>query len=103
MNTIKQKLQALSEATQSDVYDAEYDGGTWMVEAIETTESLQNFIDASKGYSESSEMKDGEIAGIPFIAFERVQVAAGSKRRMLSVLDFGDVRFAIEEDITNYL
>ena len=101
MNT---QLQAFAAATNNDLYDPAYPGeDKWMVEAVETRETIDNFVEASNSYAECTREKFGEIAGFKFVAFAQVQVRKGMPRRALSVIDFGDLRVAIDSDLTNYL
>ena len=94
-----EKLAAFAAATNEDLYDAEYG---WMVQAVETSETIQNFVEASNGYNECTREKFGEIAGFRFVAFEEVQPRKGDQRRALSVIDFGDIRIAIDADLTDF-
>ncbi|MBU0916336.1 hypothetical protein [Aquabacterium parvum] len=97
-----QQLAAFAEATRNDVFDPSWEGGTWMVKSTETQESLADFEAASKGWIECSNAIRGEIAGLPYIAWERVQARKGDQRRALSVVDFGDRRIAIDEDLSQF-
>jgi hypothetical protein len=72
------------------------------VEAVETRETIYNFISASNNYAECSKDKTGIIAGFPFVAWANVQVAKGKQRRALSVIDFGEIRFAIDTDLADF-
>lgn len=100
MNTA---LASFAAATNNDLFDVDYDGGTWMVSATETNETIEDFVKASSDYKECSGEKLGEIGGFKFVAFESVQVRAGDKRRQLSIIDLGDVRYAIDADLTEYV
>ena len=99
---LKQALIAFAAATNNELFDAEYNNGEWMVKAVETHETIENFIEASKNYAECTCEKYGEIAGFKFVAFSKVQIRKGDTRRQLSVIDFGDVRYAIDTDLTNF-
>jgi hypothetical protein len=88
-------------AATEDLYDQEYGG--WLVKSVETRDTIQDFVDASHGWAECSAMKSGEIAGFQFVAWERVQAAKGQPRRSLSVVDFGDVRVAMDVDLFEYI
>jgi hypothetical protein len=101
-NNIHAALNLISEATGGDLYDAEWDGGTWMHDAVQTAETLENFEDAAKNYAERGTIERGELAGFKFIHFGVVQTHKGAQRRSLSVIDLGDVRFAIDADLTDY-
>lgn len=99
---LQQALAAFGAATNNNLYDAEWNGGTWMVEAVETRETIDDFVAASSKYAECTREKFGEVAGFKFVAFREIQVRKGDARRQLSVIDFGDVRFAIDADLTSY-
>jgi hypothetical protein len=98
-----QALAAVAAATNNEIYDSDFCGGDWMVEAVETRETIEDFVAASNNYAECTAEKFGEIAGFKFVAFSRVQLRKGDKRRPLSVIDFGDVRFALDADLTDHL
>lgn len=102
MNKIE-ALQAIAAATNNGIYDAEFHGGEWMVEAVETQESIEDFVAASANYAECTREKFGELAGMKFVAFAKVQVKKGAERRQLTVIDAGECRFAIDCDLTSYL
>lgn len=95
-------LKAFADATNNELIDPDWNGGEWMVEAVETHETLEQFIDSSQNWSERSAMVQGEIGGMPFIVWRNVQVAKGQPRRQMSVVDLGDVRYAIDCDLTDY-
>ncbi len=100
--TITQQLAAFAAATNNELFDAEYNGGEWMIEAVETRETIENFVDSSNGYNSCTKDKFGEIAGFKFVAWSEVQPRKGDQRRALSVIDFGDVRFALRCDLTDF-
>lgn len=75
-------------------------GPEWMVPAVETQDLLSDFIRASISYAECSKGKSGVIAGFKFIAFSRVQLRKGDRRRALSIIDFGDYREALDTDLS---
>jgi hypothetical protein len=88
-------------AATEDLYDPDYGG--WLVKAVETHDTLKDFEESSHGWAESSQMRTGEISGFEFLAWRQVQVAKGQPRRSLSVVDFGDVRVAMDVDLDEYL
>lgn len=57
-----------------------------------TRESLADFLDAAKGYSEAGVPVQGETSGFKTLFIPRVQVARGARRTDLHVVDFGTVR-----------
>jgi hypothetical protein len=95
-------LKKFAEATNNELFDPEYKNGEWMIEAVETHETIEQFIESSSRWSERSAVKRGNIAGFPFVAWKSIQTAHGVSRRQMSVIDLGDVRFAIDADLTNY-
>jgi len=97
--TMTEKLAAFATATQNELFDAEYG---WMTEAVETRETIEDFLEASHSYNECTREKFGEIAGMKFVAFSKVQPRKGDQRRALSVIDFGDLRIAIDADLTDF-
>ncbi len=97
-----QSLRAFAAATNSELYDPDYSGGQWMIEAVETQETIADFVAASASYQEATAPKFGQIAGFKFVAFSKVQARKGDQRRELSVIDFGFARFALNADLTNF-
>src|SRR5574341_213375 len=91
------QLKALSEVTGGNLYDAEWQGGTWMIEAVQTHETIEQFIESSVKWTERSTMKRGTIAGMPCVVWDRVQAHHGQPRRSMAVIDFGDIRFAVSD------
>lgn len=102
MQTMTEKLAAFAAATHNELFDAEYNGGEWMTEAVETRETIEDFLEASKSYNECTREKFGEVAGMKFVAFSKVQTCKGDQRTALSVIDFGDLRIAIDVDLTDF-
>lgn len=97
---MQDKINALNSAANGDLYDAEYGG--WMVDATETHETIEQFIESSQGWAEATAEQYGEIAGFKFVSWSEVQAAKGQPRRALSVVDLGDVRLALDLDLTDY-
>lgn len=103
MTDITSKLAAFAAATGGDqLYDPEWKGGEWMVEAVETHETLEQFEESSAKWAERSAIQRGEIAGLPYLCWSKVQTRKGAPRRSLWVIDFGDVRIAIDADARFY-
>ena len=92
---MKEKLAAFAAAVNNELFDPEYKGGEWMVEAVETQETLEQFEESSKNWNERTAMKTGEIGGFPFRAWKNVQAVKGQPRQSMSVVDLGDVRIAL--------
>lgn len=96
-------LHTFAAATGNDLYDPEWNGGSWLVAATETRETIDDFIDAALSYHRSTHPQQGEIGGFPFVAFSEVQVRKGDPRRSLSVVDLGEIRIALDVDLAEYL
>ena len=90
-----ENLKKFAAATNNELFDVDYKGGEWMVEAVETQETLEQWVESSKGWAERSAMKTGEIAGFPFRAWKSTQSVKGQARQSMSVVDLGDVRIAL--------
>ena len=100
--TKAEALAAIHEATGGDIYDTEWQGGEWMVDAIETHETIEDFIAASANYAECSRMQRGTVGGVPAISFAQVQARKGDQRRPLSVLDLGEIRVAVSAELADF-
>lgn len=103
MKMNKENLIKFGIATNNELFDKDYKDGEWMVRAVETHETIDNFVESSKKWVEKSKEKTGEIAGFRFVAWANCQAAKGQPRKELSVVDFGDIRFAIDADLTNFI
>ena len=95
-------LEKFAEATNNELFDADPRFNEWMVSAVETYETIDDFVAATEKYNSCTKDKFGEIAGFKFVAYSEVQVRKGDTRRQLSVIDFGDVRYAIDADLTDF-
>jgi len=93
--TITENLKKFAAATNNELFDADYRGGEWMCENVETQETLAQWEESSKGYNERTAMKSCEIAGFPFRAWKSVQTTKGQPRQSMSIVDLGDVRIAL--------
>jgi hypothetical protein len=78
-------------------------GWDWLVEAVLTADTLETFVTASRSYRERRVPVRGTLAGLPAIAWAQVQRHKGAQRRALSVIDLGDVRVALNEDISDWM
>ena len=99
MNVI---LKAFAAATNNELFDPEYKGGDWMVDAVETHETLEQFAESSQNWAARTARKSGEIGGFKFIAWASCQAVKGQPRRKMSVVDLGDVRYAIDADLSMF-
>jgi len=100
---LQQALAKISEATGGDLYDANWQGGSWLCHAVKTDETLENYETAAANYAECGRVMRGELAGFPFVYFGVVQPFKGHQRRELSVIDLGEARFALDADLTDYV
>lgn len=105
-------LIGIAEATGDHLLALDAQGWEWLVEAVTTAETLEDFATASRSYrerrgtwlkSDTGEPVRGTLAGLPALAWAEVQVVAGAQRRALSVIDLGDVRVALEENISDWM
>ncbi len=90
-----ENLKKFAAATNSELFDADYKGGEWMCEAVETQETLEQWEESSDGWNERTAMKSGKIAGFPFRAWKSAQAVKGQPRQSMSVVDLGDVRIVL--------
>lgn len=102
MKATSQILAAFAAATNNELFDADPRFNEWMVEAVETQETIEQFIESSAKWASCTKDQFGEIAGCKFVAWREVQVAKGQQRRALSVIDFSDFRMAINTDLANF-
>lgn len=99
----KEYLEKFAKETNNELYDPEYKNGEWMVSAVETHETIEDFEESSKKWRECGNVKKGEIAGFKFAYWPKVQVNPGEKRRDVSIIDFGEIRIVLDNDITLFL
>lgn len=74
MNTpTAQQLLSIHNAVTANRYTASWGDNDWMGDAVQTAETLNDFIASSRDYAECSVMKRGMIGDIPFIVWKNVQ------------------------------
>lgn len=100
--TKTEALQALHDATGGDLYDADYEGGTWMVTATETADTLDQFVAASENWNELGCVREYRVAGLRAVYFGEAQARKGDTRRELTVIDLGDLRVAVAADVSEW-
>lgn len=100
--TKTEALQALHDATGGDLYDSNYEGGTWMVTATETADTLDQFVAASEDWREVGCVRECRVAGLRAVYFGEVQARKGDTRREMTVIDLGDVRVAVSADVSEW-
>jgi len=96
--SMTEKLAAFADATNSNAYDPAYEGGTWMVEAVETSETLEQWVESSDGWAKCSREIRGEVAGFPFVGWSNSKGARGHLRLSMTVDDFGELQIGIDFD-----
>ena len=90
-----ENLAAFAAATNNELFDADYGDGEWMVDFVETQETLEQFEESSKGWNERTAMNAGTIAGFPFRSWKMAQAVKGQPRQAMSVIDLGEFRIAL--------
>lgn len=100
--TTAESLQALHDATGGDLYDANWQGGSWMVSTTETADTLDEFVKGSAGWNERGCVRKFRVAGLRAVYFGEVQARKGDTRRELTVIDLGDVRVAVSADVSEW-
>lgn len=99
----QQQARALSDITSGNLFDADWEGGQWMARAVETHETIEQFIQSSKSWKESTAAVRGTIAGMPCVTWKQMQAVAGQQRDSLTVIDFGDVRMAVNMCVREWM
>ena len=102
MTTENDALLKFAAATNNELYDPTHKGGQWMSKAVRTYETLDHFIESASGWHERTHLIRGEVAGFPFVMWAKIQVRKGDPRREMSVIDLGDVRYALDADLRFY-
>ena len=100
---MSEKIAAFAAATNNELFDTHPLINEWSIDAVETHETLEQWLESSQEWRERSLEKRGEIAGFQFLAWKSAQPVKGQPRRSISVVDFGDVRFALETDLSNFV
>ena len=100
--TKTEALQALHDATGGDLYDTNWQGGSWMHTATETADTLDQFVAASEQWNEVGCVRECRVAGLRAVYFGEVQARKGDTRRELTVIDLGDVRVAVAADVSEW-
>ena len=102
MQNVQQNIAAFGAATNNELFDPDYKSGKWMIDAVQTSETLDQIIDSAKCWAEKSAANHGVIAGFPFVSYSKMQARRGDARRSLSVVDFGDVRYVLECNLSHF-
>ena len=83
---MNEQLKAFAAATNNEMFDPVYKGGEWMVEAVETRETLEQFAESAQNWAARTAQKSGEIGGFKFIAWASCQAVKGQPRRKMLVV-----------------
>lgn len=67
------KPAAFAAATDGEIYNPAYNGGAWMCEAVETAETIEHFIAASRDWHISGLRKTGTFKGLPYVCWPNMQ------------------------------
>jgi hypothetical protein len=65
-----------------------------ITDLAETSETLDDFKAAASGWAEGRLIDECEYGGFAALEFDGVQVAKGQPRRAVTVIDFGNTRYA---------
>ena len=90
-----------AEATGWDLIDE--DGENMGYEIVLVRDTLEGFEEGSRYFNECAGFKKATVAGFPVLTCQRLQVKKGDTRTALSVVDLGEWRMSIDEDVTDYL
>jgi len=97
---LERALAVFAAATKNHLYDPSRK--KWAVTATETSETIENYLESSKGYYYCAKPTFGSIAGFPYVAFKQIQPWRTYRRHPLSVIDFGIKRYAVFADLEEY-
>ncbi len=61
-------------------------------DVVTTSDSLDSFIEAAKGYAAHGAIEHGEVDGLKTVVINGAQPKKGEKRRNVYIIDLGDVR-----------
>ena len=78
-----ENLKKFAAATNNELFDADYKGGEWMVEAVETQETLEQWEESSNGWNERTAMKTAINAVTPRIS-QSCQMASSPLPRVMT-------------------
>ena len=96
-----EQIEAINSAAAGALYDAEC--GWFAGDPVVTADTLAEFELAISGYNDATVPQRGTIAGFPFVAYRAVQPRRHDTRTSLSIIDLGDVRIALRENLADYL
>tara|TARA_R110002020_G_scaffold210178_1_gene416157 strand:- start:71 stop:445 length:375 start_codon:yes stop_codon:yes gene_type:complete len=94
-------VMRFAEATGWDLIDE--DGENMGYEIVLVRDPLEGFEEGSRYFNECAGFKKTAVAGFPALVCPRLQVRKGDRRSAYSVVDFGDWRLSIDEDVTDYV
>jgi hypothetical protein len=99
-DTFIEALDKFNEATDNEFYDEEFFENGWIEEVQETKQTIENFIESSKNWNESSKPQTGTLNGLNYVYFAKAQPNKGDQRQELSIIDFNSKRICINADVT---
>lgn len=99
-DTFIEALDKFNEATDNEFYDEEFFEDGWIEEVQETKQTIEDFIESSKNWNESSKPQTGALNGLNYVYFAKAQANKGDQRQELSIIDFGSKRICINADVT---
>ena len=98
--TFIEALDKFNEATDNEFYDEEFFENGWIEEVQETKQTIEDFIESSKNWNESSKPQTGTLNGLNYVYFAKAQPNKGDQRQELSIIDFNSKRICINADVT---
>ena len=101
-DTFIEALDKFNEATDNEFYDEEFFENGWIEEVQETKQTIEDFIESSKNWNESSKPQTGTLNGLNYVYFAKAQANKGDQRQELSIIDFGSKRICINADVTYF-
>ena len=94
-------IMRFAEATGWDLIDE--DGENMGYEIVLVRDTLEGFEEGSRYFNECAGFKKATVAGFPVLTCQRLQVKKGDTRTALSVVDLGEWRMSIDDDVSIYV
>ena len=70
-DTFIEALDKFNEATDNEFYDEEFFENGWIEEVQETKQTIEDFIESSKNWNESSKPQTGTLNGLSYVYFAK--------------------------------
>ena len=90
-----------AEATGWDLIDEH--GDNMGDDSVFVRDTLDGGAEGSRYFNECAGVKKTAVAGFPALICPRLQVRKGDRRSAYSVVDFGDWRMSINDDVSIYI